>query len=64
MTTTIKMCKHAKCECEAVSSCECCDTRFCEEHGSRGREVETAGYASYSAPAVCWKCGGYNADEE
>ena len=57
-----RMCDHAGCIEEAHSCCDNCDTRFCEDHGTKGgdRQVQDVGAVAY--PAVCWKCGGYNAD--
>jgi hypothetical protein len=40
-----------------------CDTRFCDEHGSVGGDRET-GYGLMAHPSVCWKCGGFNVDED
>jgi hypothetical protein len=51
-------CAHPGCGKDAVSECECCrgSTHFCEDHGSKGDEGDEG--------SLCWKCGGYNADEE
>jgi hypothetical protein len=58
-------CAHPKCEREYDTRCECCreETRFCDEHGSLGGDRET-GYGLMAYPSACWKCGGYNVDEE
>jgi hypothetical protein len=59
-------CMHPLCEREYDACCECCreETRFCDDHGSLGGDRETAGYAAVPYPSDCWKCGGFNVDED
>lgn len=59
----MKHCQFPGCHELATHECENCDLRFCLDHGSAGgdREVQDVGLVAY--PAVCWNCGGYNADE-
>jgi hypothetical protein len=56
-------CAHANCTEPAIAQCENCDTWFCEDHGTKGRDHERPGYATVSWPGMCWKCGGKNNDE-
>lgn len=64
------LCQFRGCPEPATHECENCDTRFCLDHGSAGGDhdgiINARGQQSgcYAVPAVCWKCGGYNADEE
>ena len=59
-----KTCDYPDCGERRISACEICDAWFCSDHGSRGGDRETPGYAAVAEPAVCWKHGGYNADAE
>ena len=67
--TLIRDCGHSLCSESAACSCDICDTPFCSDHGSRGGDREGGSnpngspYGAYAVPGVCWKCGGYNADE-
>jgi len=56
-------CDHPACIYEGEYGCECCDNHFCSDHGSKGGDHETPGYAAVAYPAQCWACGGFNVDE-
>lgn len=51
-------CHYPDCKEPRVSICEICDTHYCEDHGTPHRPTPYNDTIS-----VCWKCGGYNADE-
>lgn len=51
-------CQYPDCKEERSGICEICDNHYCEDHGTP--HVPTRYYDTIS---VCWKCGGYNADE-
>ena len=60
----LNLCAFPGCGERSVASCDCCpeSRRFCRDHGTPSRDVETPGYAPVAHPAACWQCGGYNAD--
>ena len=51
------LCSHPHCIERGRHNCCACGARFCADHGTASTivaQIETA---------VCWKCGGFNADE-
>ena len=56
------LCDYLYCPEPSVLECENCDTPFCLDHGSRGGDRDSDG-GPVAVPSVCWKCGGFNADE-
>jgi hypothetical protein len=60
-----RQCAHPDCiPGQQAHQCECCETWFCEDHGTLGGDREGyEGEPGAAAPSRCWKCGGFNADE-
>ena len=58
-------CQYPGCCEEGVSHCECDkeETSFCSDHGSRGGDSQVQDVGAVAYPSMCWKCGGFNADE-
>ena len=62
-------CAYPGCDEKAAHGCDNCDAHFCSDHGSKGGDREGgcndngSCYGAYAVPSVCWKCGGFNADE-
>jgi hypothetical protein len=52
-------CAHPNCCEDAQHCCEICDAWFCSDHGSPHKPQ----HQYDDTISVCWKCGGYNADE-
>lgn len=52
-------CQYPGCEEYATASCDPCGKDFCADHGSSERNVP----GICEDAAICWACGGYNADE-
>lgn len=63
-------CAYPDCPVPAILACECCETVFCSDHGTRGGDQEGgtnpdgSPHGAYSEPSACWKCGGFNADAD
>ena len=62
-------CSRPGCRESGSHTCEICDRRFCDDHGSKGGDREGGSnpngspYGAYAVPACCWNCGGFDADE-
>ena len=52
--------------CTNAAECECdhCDRAFCGDHGTKGGDVQVQDVGAVARPSACWKCGGYNADDD
>jgi len=57
-------CQYPSCDIEAHETCEHCGKRFCSDHGTKGHDIITPGYADGYHPAECWDCGGFSVDAE
>jgi hypothetical protein len=58
------VCQHSPCDNHAAYCCDQCDTYFCSDHGTPGGDRDTQDVGMVAVPSLCWKCGGFNVDEE
>ena len=57
-------CQFEGCERLAEYQCDLCNAPFCSDHGTPGGDRDGGeGRLTEAYPSVCWRCGGFNADE-